>query len=168
MLSIVVTLFGFYFATIAQQPNYVQYNTPKHIHKCVQSDRTAGWLKIVQSVNPFYLRGDFNGDNLMDYAVLVQDLNSKKKGIAICHAQSNDPLVLGPRIHLQRSDGYVYEEFNVEAWQVHPKMKRIPKTVDEGPPPELQGDAILVIWPERGSGLIFWDGKKYLWYHQDF
>jgi hypothetical protein len=33
-------------------------------------------------------------------------------------------------------------------------------------PPNLRGDAIMVIKTEAAGVLIFWDGKRYAWYQQ--
>jgi hypothetical protein len=46
-------------------------------------------------VNPFYLRGDFDGDGKIDLAVLVDQRSTGKSGIAIIHGVRSKVTILG-------------------------------------------------------------------------
>ena len=50
-------------------------------------------------------------------------------------------------------------------WQVYGK-RPVERGVEAGPPPRLRGDAILVGEIESASGLIYWNGKLFVWYQQ--
>lgn len=52
-----------------------------------------------------------------------------------------------------------------DGWQVHPKSRRVERGVGEGKPPVLLADAIL-IEEESASGLVYWNGKRFIWYQQ--
>ncbi len=68
---------------------------------------------------------------------------------------------------LRASDGFVYREFDFGAWHVFDETQ-IPESEGEGSPPSPKGEPILILWPEATSGLIYWDGEKYSWYHQSY
>jgi hypothetical protein len=119
----------------------------------------SGQYKISGRINPFYLRGDFDGDGRPDYAVLIT--NSKgARGIAICRAASPAPEIVGSGVVLNK-----LADFDFDAWMVFPKGP-VERGVDEGPPPKLFGDAISIIWSESASALLYWNGRKFSWYQQ--
>ena len=57
-------------------------------------------------------------------------------------------------------------DLNFDAWQVHPKTTPVEKGVGERALPILRGDAILIIWEESASALIYWNGNRFAWYQQ--
>jgi hypothetical protein len=123
--------------------------------------RSNSAYEIVADINPFYLRGDFDGDKVMDYAVVIKARAGGKKGIAICHGNGSAMKVLGA------GEKFVWDDnFGFDAWQVYGK-RAVSRGPEEAKPPKLTGEAILVIWEEKATGLIYWDGIKYRWYHQD-
>jgi hypothetical protein len=110
-------------------------------------------------INPFYLRGDFDGDGKQDYAVLVTGKEGRDI-IAVCRATARTPLILDDAsLPINMADR------PFDAWMVYPKGVVGPG-VEAGPPPKLKGDALLVIWSESASGLLYWNGKKFQWYQQ--
>jgi hypothetical protein len=100
-------------------------------------------------VNPFYLRGDFDGDSIADYAVLIKNTINGKIGLAVVSGQSNRVEVLGAG-----TLGKVYPKGKVE------------HGATELPPPTLKADALMVEKLESASGIIYWTGEKYEWYQQ--
>jgi hypothetical protein len=46
-------------------------------------------------INPFYLRGDFDGDSIMDYAFLVASKKTKENGIALYLSSNRKTYVIG-------------------------------------------------------------------------
>jgi hypothetical protein len=118
-------------------------------------------------VNPFYLRGDFDGDRRVDYVVLIEVRTSGKVGLAIfLNRQQKWRVQI-----LAAGRPFLYEDYSnddfawLDAWHVHAKGK-VRQGVTERKPPVLLGDAILVAASEQASGLIYWDGKKFCWYQQ--
>ena len=51
--------------------------------------------EFVFKLNPFYLRGDFNGDGKPDIAIVVRNKQSGKVGIALCHGGKNEVFLVG-------------------------------------------------------------------------
>lgn len=132
-----------------------RWAVPPQVHGCERLLPTGD--AITSRLNPFYLRGDFDGDGRPDYAVLIARDNGPK-GIMACLSSLRRPVVLGA--------GAPFGDMNdldFDAWRVYPKgpIKR-----SEAAPPVLRGDAILMIWEERASALAYWDGKRFRWYQQ--
>jgi hypothetical protein len=138
------------------------WNTPDWVLELVgkkQFDRT---YRFIARLNPYYLRGDFNGDGRPDMAVLIERLSDKKQGIAIFHFGESTIRVVGAGRALNNGE----DEFSwMDAWQVWPKMP-VGQGVEEGPPPKLRGEALYVEKTESASAIIYWNGQKYLWYQQ--
>ena len=53
----------------------------------------------------------------------------------------------------------------MDNWQVYPKGRGARGT-DETSVPRFHGEALLVGKSEAASGLIYWDGKRYVWFQQ--
>ena len=71
-----------------------EYNLPAAVQDCLKNKKLSD-LELNDRINPFFLRGDFNGDGKMDYAVLVSQRATGKQGIAICLAGQPSPIVIG-------------------------------------------------------------------------
>lgn len=127
-------------------------NVPVPISECLQSK--AARLEISRRMNPFYLRGDFNGDGRLDYAVLVQERKSEKLGIAFCFAGANKkPHIVGAGIAIALKGSITGNDFSsfdvwgiAESWAIKPKR-----------------DALYLARTESGSGVLIWNGKRMVW-----
>jgi hypothetical protein len=142
----------------AQRNTVSEYNVPLEVTRCMKSLGTA--YEISGKINPFYLRGDFDGDGKPDYAVLIRKDDSQQ-GVMICRSVAAKPTVLGAGAEFNQM-----KDLNFNAWQVHPKGRRVEQGVGEGKAPTLIGDAILIEWEESASALVYWDGKRFIWYQQ--
>lgn len=157
-------LFAIMFATISLQGQTVDpYNVPEGVKACFGRDGLQAEYELDGRINPFYIRGDFDGDGRLDYAVLVREKPTGKAGIVICQTRPTRAFILGAGKSFRRSDGYDFIDFRFEAWTVFGKQK-VSSVCEEGPAPKLVGEAILVQWPERGAGIICWTGKTYRYY----
>jgi hypothetical protein len=56
-------------------------------------DRTE--LPVFRGMNPFFMRGDFNGDGELDLAFWVRDTKTQERGIAIVHSTLDRLYVFG-------------------------------------------------------------------------
>ena len=134
-----------------------EYNVPDEVAQCMNS--LGSDYTISTRLNPFYLRGDFDADQKADHAVLIQKGN--QRGIAICRTGAAKPVLLGAGIEFNKM-----KDFNFDAWLVYSKSRPMERGVGEGPPPTLIADAILLQWEESASALVYWNGKRFLWYQQ--
>jgi hypothetical protein len=142
----------------AQQQNSVsEFNVPDEVSKCMKL--LGSGYAISGKINPFYLRGDFDGDGKPDYAVLVQSGN--QHGIVICRGSAVKPVLLGAG-----TDFHQMKDLSFSAWQIHSKAHPVEEGVEAGRPPILRGDAILIEWEESASAIVYWNGKQFVWYQQ--
>ena len=58
--------------------------TPTAIEDCMSKVDVGEPFKYETSLNPFYLRADFDGNGLVDYAVLIKGQTTKTRGVVIC------------------------------------------------------------------------------------
>jgi hypothetical protein len=99
-------------------------------------------------LNPYYLRGDFDGDGRPDTALLVKHKASGKTGIAIVHGGATPVAVLGAG----KAFGNGGDEFSwADAWYVVPD------------PAKAGAEALAIVRTESGGGLAHWNGKRYVW-----
>ncbi len=113
---------------------------------------------LSSKIAPSYLTADFDGDSKPDVAVVVN--RGKQQGIAACLSGSPAPVILGA--------GAAFNDMpnlDFTAWRLHPKSRRVARGFGQGRPPVLQGDALYLEW-ESGSAVVYWNGKRFVWYQQ--
>jgi hypothetical protein len=128
-----------------------EYNVPTALQKCMQSKAVSD-LQMTNRVNPFFLRGDFDGDGKLDYAVLVTQRTTGKQGIVICVTGRSIPAVISAGRSLGEPNDDDLRGY--DAWKVDDRQQPV-----VSPPRE----AILVIAKESASAVIYWDGKQFRW-----
>jgi hypothetical protein len=151
-----------------QRADYVSLvwssNMPDELRDFYDQEKIRTTYRINKDLNPFYLRGDFDGDKKMDYALAVVEIKTDKKGILIYHSGTKMHFILGAGHQIR--DGYESDDMNwMDAWNVHDK-KDVELGVGETKIIKLKGEAIHADKLESSSGLIYWDGKEYRWYQQ--
>jgi hypothetical protein len=123
----------------------------EYLHNAEDLDRYVldSWL------NPFYVQGDFNGDESLDTAVLVRERETNKAGILIAHGGVDESFILGAG----NAFGNGGDDFSwLGAWYV---MESYWLVFDED---ELVShDALYVEKLEAASGVIHWTGNAYEW-----
>jgi len=114
--------------------------------------------RIDSRVNPYYLRGDFDGDTKADYAVMVIGPNSKSSGLAMCQGNGRH-FVLGagsqPAFSLKKDDNFLSSD-----WEVLTLAEFRDQVYDKKAAASAKGEVILLSW-EDGSSYIYWDGTAY-------
>ena len=120
----------------------------------------ANHLEISGAVNPFYQRGDFDGDGRADLAILVRSKASGKIGILMLH-RAGKPVLLGAgRPFGNGGDDFAW----IDQW-----------SVDDGGGPAPSGstrsgrepaDALWVAKEGAASALIRYRNGKYVWRQQ--
>jgi hypothetical protein len=135
---------------------------PPHVMVAFAKFPLSNKYTFLTHVNPFYVQGDFNGDGKLDAAILIKEKTTGKSGIAIVHGGSTAVRVLGAG----RAFGNGGDDFYwLDAWYSYPRGK-VGQGAEEGAPPKLVGDAIMVIKTESASALVYWAGSQYRWYQQ--
>jgi hypothetical protein len=138
------------------------YNVPETIERAISKGPLAKDYEVSFHVNPFYLRGDFNGDGEVDVGVLVKQRSTGKVGIAIIHGGTRKVAILGAGAPLGNGgDDFTWMDY----WQVYPKGY-VARGTGKPSVPRLDGEVLLVGKSEAASGLIHWDGKRYVWFQQ--
>jgi hypothetical protein len=126
-------------------------NVPTPVKQSLQvhGDR----YEISRRMNPFYLRGDFNGDGRPDFVVLVKERKSEKEGFAFCFAGVRKPEIVGAGQMIALEGGVRGDDFKgLDVWGIEPKWKRKPLR-----------DAVYLEQAEGGSGWLFWQRGKIVW-----
>ena len=137
------------------------HDIPEVINRAVTNGLLAKEYELSFRVNPFYLRGDFIGDGKADIAVLVKQRSTGKLGIAIINGATDTVTVVGAG----NAIGNGGDDFEwMDMWQVYSKGRAAQKA--EGSVPHLRGDALLVGKSEAASALIYWNGKRCVWFQQ--
>jgi hypothetical protein len=142
----------------AREPTWQELqNLPSWAGSILGEQRFTSTYALSTRINPYFLQGDFNGDGRLDVAVLVERKATAQQGIAILHAGSMNPIVVGAG----REIGNGGADFSwLDAWSIEARDTRGKNA------PALRGDALLVQKLESASGLIYWDGTAYRWRQQ--
>ena len=143
---------------LAREPTWQELqNLPSWANSILGEQRFASTYALTTRINPYFLQGDFNGDGRLDIAVLIEHKRTAQQGIAILHAGSINPIVVGAG----REIGNGGADFSwLDTWSVSARDTR-----GKGAP-TTRGDALLVQKLESASGLIYWDGAAYRWRQQ--
>lgn len=119
--------------------------------------RFASTYALSTRIDPYFLQGDFNGDNRLDLAVLIEKRQTGQQGIAVLHAGVRKAIVVGAG----RSIGNGGPDFAwLDAWRIHARSTHGKNS------PALRGDALVVEKRESASALLYWDGATYRWRQQ--
>ncbi len=129
-----------------------EYNVPDLVRICVEAVKERDF-ELSSRMNPFYLRGDFDGDHKADYAVLIVQKKTRKGGILVCFGGGrHEPARLGAGTPVALEGGQESDDLTVfDAWNV------------EEPDRDYRKDRIHLIAKEAGSGLFYWDGRRFRW-----
>jgi len=135
-----------------------QSNLPEEIYHFYDQANIRAIYAIRTDLNPFYLRGDFDGDKKHDYALSIVDRKTNKKGILMCHTGTKTHYIIGAGKSL--SDGKGGDDYYwMEAWKVYVN-KDVGIGAGETTKITLKGEGILATKLESASGIIYWTGKR--------
>jgi hypothetical protein len=80
-------------------------NLPDNLYDFYNQEKIRTNYKINRDLNPFYLRGDFNGDKKIDYALAVIESTTNKKGFLIYHPTTKRYFLIGAGKAIQHGYG---------------------------------------------------------------
>jgi hypothetical protein len=140
-----------------------QYSLPAWVESIWKKGAFQTTYEFCSSLNPFYQRGDFDGDGQLDFATQVRALSTGKVGVAVFHRS-------GPRVFILGAGQKIKPGLDdlswMDAWAVFDGRK-VERGVGEGAPPKLREDSLLVFRTEAASAIVWFDGKRYQWYQQE-
>ncbi|MBZ5708916.1 hypothetical protein [Nannocystis pusilla] len=141
-------------ATLAAR--LAEANTPPELLERGAAAKIWGDHAVDRGINPFYLRGDFDGDAAPDYLVSVVP---KLGGGALPRL-----VVLRgggrPAVWLDDDPGAGLTLPARDAWYVHDRGTSVPAGPG-GKAPALKGDGIVMMKLESSSALVYWDGSRF-------
>lgn len=113
--------------------------------------------------NPYYLRGDFNGDGENDLAFWITAASSGKRGIAIIHSSLDTLWIFGAGHPFGGTD-----QIWTDTWSILPKgttlrpWRSIPEIgMIKGENFVFQQEAVSPVWIAKSSFAIYWKDGKY-------
>lgn len=126
----------------------LETNLPDEVHNFYEQQIKKEY-SLRTDVKPFFLKGDFDGDKKLDYAINVIERKTNKKGIVIYHTGTSKHFIIGAAQSFNgRHPGDNFEW--MDAWKV--TMNKNSKV-----------EGILMIKTESSSGLVYWTGQEYKW-----
>lgn len=143
----------------AQARNY-EKQLPFFVHDCADKNpRLQEQIRYFASHNPFFVRGDFDGDRKIDYAITVESRKTGKEGLLICFRDQKHTAVL---LGLDADNPPPF--WRLVDWDVNTPAEVARTTGHQGRPVGIRpsGEAIVMYW-EDAVGFIYWDGGKFRW-----
>ncbi len=137
-------------------------------------DREA--LPVFRGMNPFFLRGDFNGDGGMDVAFWVREPESGLTGVAILHSTLDTLFVYGAGRPGPSPDGEMPNEGRVDTWHVIPaghvdehQYGNIPSIgVVEGSSFTFERETLEFVFLGKSAFVFYWaDGRYWMFWTSD-
>ena len=141
------------------QPRPLDYQLPAWAAKPWAAASAANHIEISGAINPFYQRGDFDGDGKADLAILVRDKTSGKIGILMLH-RAGKPVLLGAgRPFGNGGDDFAW----IDRWSVDDGGSNPRRS---GPAASGAADGLWVAKEGAASALIRHRGHGYVWRQQ--
>ena len=111
-------------------------------------------------INPFYLRGDFDGDSTPDIAILAKQRKSDKVGIIVFFAEGAIYVIAGVKRVGDGND----DLRSVDAWHVHSRLEIQREAIYFGKPePAYVAEGLVIEKLMAASVLLYWDGSIFQW-----
>ena len=120
----------------------------------------ANNVEISGGVNPFYQRGDFDGDGRADLAILVRDKVTGKIGILMLHRAGKAVLLGAGRPFGNGGDDFEW----IDQWSVEDGGSNARRR--SGPSAGEASDALWVAKEGAASALIRYRNHRYVWRQQ--
>ena len=126
-------------------------------------------LPVSRDMNPFFLRGDFNGDGGQDIAFWIENRETRERGVAILHSTLDRLYVFGAGQPLPEPGGSASTEVRVDAWhlispgrvEAHPYGDIPAIGVTEGQPFTFERETLEFVYLERSAFVFYWANGQY-------
>ena len=114
-------------------------------------------VELSGRINPFFQRGDFDGDGRLDLAVLVQHKANRKVGILILHRNGKQTLFGAGKTFGNGGDDFEW----VDLWWV--EDRGVGQKSHDDRAGKLPGDGLLVAKEGSASALIYFKAGTFHW-----
>ena len=114
-------------------------------------------LDLSGRINPFFQRGDFDGDGRMDLAVLVQHQVNHKIGLLILERNGKQALFGAGRHFDNGGDDFEW----LDLWWVEERAKSEHRRSD--PAVKLEGDGLMLAKEGSASALVYFKAGDFHW-----
>lgn len=126
-------------------------------------------LPVVRTMNPFYIRGDFNGDGELDLAFWVQNPETQQRGVAILHSTLERLYVFGAGQPRPDPQGTAPNELWVDAWHLIPAGQMeghpygdVPEVgVVDGEPFTFERETLEFVHLGKSAFVFYWADGQY-------
>jgi hypothetical protein len=134
---------------------------PSFVYECLEKNKEISKEIDIPSVplhNPYFVRGDFDGDRAIDYAVIVESREKNREGLLICFRKTNRAILLGldPK---NPPPFWLLMNWDVETPN---ELSKIRDFRGNAVGIKLRGESI-VMKGEDWLGIIYWNGKQFRW-----
>ena len=123
----------------------------------------VGKYKFDNRFNPLYLETDLNGDGIIDIAIPIFEIKTKKNGFAIIHGKTKETYIIGSGTKVK--NGHSDDMSYINLWNINRKRKNEPG-IDNDKPLIIKNNSLKILKSEVGGGIIFWNGTEYEYFHQ--
>ena|ERR1051325_1125180 len=130
-------------------------DVPDEVRSCVRSQAD---MELDGSINPFYISGDYDGDGITDFAVLLRDKKDQGSGIhhiLFCFAH-------GKTVLWSSDDSSHAKPSPFTAWFLVGKQSKLLSVH-----PQIKHDSLAILIGDEGGGLVYWDGTKLRWQQEE-
>lgn len=117
----------------------------------------ANHLELFGGINPFFQRGDFDGDGKFDLAILVRGKSSGKIGILFLHRSARPALIGAGRSFGNGGDDFAW----MDLWSVEDRSTTLRGR--DNAPSTVRMEALVVAKEGSASARIAWRNGKYSW-----
>lgn len=124
-----------------------------------EAKRIAEPHRISCRLNPFYQKGDFDGDGQDDLAVLITNTLNGKHGIALVRRASGALTIMGAGVPFDGED----DDFSwLDVWRVEPPP--VGSNAWKEAVPAFRGEVLYLEKSESASGWAGFVGERVIWY----
>ena len=153
-MNFVLLTVSFAFASALDGP-YI----PREIEACLKR-LSAQRIAIDVAVNPFYVRGDFDGDGRMDVAIRAMWEKPENGRLAVCMGSGHNAVVgTAGSAKTRPFSSMPHDRFWGTSWEIVDRSKAQSWSSRKL---AIKGEAIAMHW-ETESGLVYWDGANLRW-----
>ncbi len=143
-------------------------SAPPELRECLRREELRDHVHVTEGNNPFYQRGDFNDDGIVDYAAEVLIRDTFRYGLLICEG-TGDFVILGGGVDGEDAfsntpnDRVVGDHhwYVISQSDVEDGLEEYGATRPDALPGQ-RGDALGMLF-DYGLYVVYWDGTGYRW-----